>query len=214
MGRWMWIIAGPNGAGKSTFARWLIHEPAFQHLITLNADERTAVLRQTNPAAPQAELNLLAAQQIDAEVAQHIAAGRSFLVETVLSSDKYRDDVLNAKAANFQIGLIYISLYPPALSPLRVGERVLKGGHNVDPVKALDRYKRSHAQLSWFAARADIVLVYDNSAEDGSPERIASREVSGAPLTMHVRGRNPTVERALSRLLARRSAKHPRKQRR
>lgn len=205
----MWLIAGPNGAGKSTFTEHLLQEPAFEGLIPLNADVRTAELRRSEPAATQADLNLRAAQQIDAEVTAHIAAGRSFLVETVLSSGKYRDDVLSAKAAGFKVGLIYISLHPPELSPLRVSERVLKGGHTVEPGRALARYTRSHAQLTWFAAQADIVLVYDNSAEDGSPKRIAAREASGAPVIIEMPGCNPAVDRVLAKLTAHPARKRP-----
>ena len=134
MNRWMWIIAGPNGAGKSTFAgRFLdnLNRRRGQPLVKLNADERTLSLRAQFPDAAQNDLNLRAAIAIDAEVEDHIRAGRSFAVETVLSSPKYRDDVLAAKASGFKFGLIYVSLYPPELSPQRVSERAAKGGHDV-----------------------------------------------------------------------------------
>lgn len=201
---WMWIIAGPNGAGKSTFTIELLKQPGFADLKKLNADELTAQLRARAPAAPLADLNLHAAQQIDAEVARCIASGESFLVETVLSSNKYRDDVLTAKAAGFNVGLIYISLHPPELSPLRVSERVLKGGHNVVPSKAIERYRRSHKQLAWFATRTDSLLIYDNSASDGAPVLIASRDGPDAPLVHRVPGLNPAVDDVLARLRRRR----------
>ena len=128
MAKWMWIVAGPNGAGKSTFANEFLKTLGHNDLEKLNADERTARLRAAFPDAEQDDLNLLAAIEIDREVEACIAAGQSFVVETVLSSPKYRDDVLAAKAAGFTFGLIYISLFPPELSPLRVGERVAKRG--------------------------------------------------------------------------------------
>ena len=195
MAKWMWIIAGPNGAGKSTFANELLASTA-SGLIKLNADERTLALRQANPVAPLRELNLRAAQEIDAEVAGCIDNGRSFLVETVLSSPKYRDDVLAAKANGFKIGLVYVSLHPPELSPERVATRVTKGGHAVDRQTAIDRHARSHVQLRWFAARAAILAVYDNSANDGTPRLIASR-AEGRRLEVHARGINPSVDKAL-----------------
>lgn len=205
MTKWMWIIAGPNGAGKSTLTNELLKQPAFAKLKKLNADEVTARFRARSPAASLADLNLRAAQEIDAKVVRCIAEGDSFLVETVLSSDKYRDDVLAAKAAGFTVGLIYISLHPPELSPLRVSERVLKGGHNVVPSKAIERYHRSHKQLTWFAARADSVLIYDNSASDGSPVLVASRDGPNAALVLHVAGLNPIIEAIVNKLRTRRS---------
>ncbi len=150
MAKWMWIIAGPNGAGKTTFTNKIIAAQG-QDLIKLNADERTLALRAAEPKAPLDVLNLRAAKEIDAELEGNIAAGKSFLVETVLSSDKYRDDVDTAKAAGFKFGMIYVTLHPPELSPARVGIRVTKGGHAVAHDTAIKRYHRSHDQLKWFA---------------------------------------------------------------
>ena len=135
MTKWMWIIAGPNGAGKSTFTNDLLANAS--DLLKLNADERTAALRAADANVPQRDLNLQAAREIDAEVVDCIAKGRSFLVETVLSSDKYRDDVLEAKRQGFKVALVYVSLHPPELSPDRVATRVNKGGHTVDRQTAL-----------------------------------------------------------------------------
>lgn len=195
MAKWMWIIAGPNGAGKSTFANDLLAE-AGDGLVKLNADERTLALRAKHPDAAQRDLNLQAAKEIDAEVADHIANGRSFLVETVLSSPKYRDDVVAAKAAGYSIGLIYVSLYPPELSPERVATRVVKGGHDVDRQTAIARHARSHVELRWFAAAADALWVHDNSTNDAQPVLIASRR-PGQRLQAHARGINPAVDKAL-----------------
>ena len=195
MAKWMWIIAGPNGAGKSTFTNRLLN--AFGPGVTkLNADERTLGLRVAHPTIPIDLLNLRAAQEIDAEVADQIAKGRSFLVETVLSSPKYRDDVDAAKAAAFKIGLLYVSLHPPELSPARVGIRVTKGGHSVAHDIAIKRYHRSHVQLKWFAAKADVLTVFDNSAEDSEPKLIAER-AEGQQLRVHAAGINPAVDKAL-----------------
>lgn len=194
MAKWMWIIAGPNGAGKSTFTNDLLTSaPALKKL---NADERTVALRTAKPSAPLRDLNLQAAREIDAEVAASIAAGESFLVETVLSSDKYRDDVLEARRRGFKVALIYVSLHPPELSPDRVATRVAKGGHDVDRQTAIDRHARSHVQLAWFAARADVLAVYDNSRNDAVPRLVAERS-KGQQLRVHAAGINPAVDTAL-----------------
>jgi predicted ABC-type ATPase len=192
----MWIIAGPNGAGKSSFAGQFLDDLGYPGLTKLNADERTLELRALNPSTAQSTLNLQAAIDIDRQVEDHIRAGRSFVVETVLSSGKYRDDVLAAKKSGFRFGLIYISLYPPELSPLRVAERTAKGGHDVDPARATARHARSHAELCWFAPRADILMVFDNSAPDGSPILIASR-ARRKPLKYPHPGVNPAIDEAL-----------------
>lgn len=211
MAKWIWIIAGPNGAGKSTFTNDLL--ASAPNLKKLNADERTLALRAANPTAPLRDLNLQAAQEIDAEVAASIEAGESFLVETVLSSPKYRDDVRAAKRKGFKISLVYVSLHPPELSPDRVATRVAKGGHAVDRQTAIDRHARSHVQLAWFAARADVLAVYDNSSNDAVPRLIAER-AEGQQLRVHAAGINPAVDKALGldrpvRKIKRRKARDP-----
>jgi predicted ABC-type ATPase len=201
MAEWMWLIAGPNGAGKSSFAGRFLRDLGHRHLITLNADERTLELRKKFADAAQNDLNLRAAIAVDQDVAACIEAGQSFVVETVLSSGKYRDDVLGAKAKGFRFGLIYVSLHPPELSPLRVSERAAKGGHDVDPVTAVARHHRSHAELRWFAPLADLLMVFDNSAPAAAPILLATR-IGTQPLQYLAPGVNPSVDRALRELAA------------
>ncbi len=98
----------------------------------LNADEVTATLRAKDLASDQNTLNLAAAQIVNSRVEESIKNGVDFLVETVLSSGEYRDDLEAAKAAGFRTGRIHVSLHPAELSPKRVKERVQKGGHDVD----------------------------------------------------------------------------------
>jgi len=191
----MWIIAGPNGAGKSTFANKFLRNLGYPKLIKLNADEVTALYRANDAVTPQDELNLRAARFIDSEVVRCIEEGRDFLVETVLSSGKYRDDVETARGAGFRFGLVYVSLYPPELSPARVSERARKGGHDVAHDTAVARYHRSHQELVWFAQRADHLKIFDNSAADGKPVLITSRygqERFFRP------GINPTVDEVMA----------------
>jgi predicted ABC-type ATPase len=195
----MWIVAGPNGAGKSTLTNVFLanlRKQGLPELKKLNADEVTAALRAADPFSVQADLNLAAARDIDTQVVSCIESGTNFLVETVLSSDKYRDDLEHAQAAGFNVGMIYVSLHPPELSPLRVQERVKKGGHDVDPVTAVQRHRRSHAQLAWFAPRVDRLFVYDNSAIGGPPRLIFSK-VEGKTFFYNPAIINDGVARAL-----------------
>ena len=161
--KWLWIIAGPNGAGKTTFTKEFLANLGKKDLIALNADDRTQKLRPKYPDKSLPEINLMAARQIDAEVADCIREGKSFLVETVLSTDKYRDDLLEAKARGFQFAFIYITIKPPELSPARIKVRVRKGGHDVDYDKAIQRWHKSHEQSLWFGEHADMFLLFDNS---------------------------------------------------
>jgi predicted ABC-type ATPase len=196
MTKWMWIIAGPNGAGKTTVATKILKNLGVEGLQKLNADDRTLELRVLYPEKSQNELNLLAAQQIDAEVLANIRAGESFFVETVLSSPKYREAVTEAKKQGYMIGLIYVSLHPPELSPERIKLRVIKGGHDVDEAKAIARYHRSHEQLRWFAKQATTFVALDNSDPTGKPVLIAAK-LAGKALTHNNKDVNPAVDRVI-----------------
>jgi predicted ABC-type ATPase len=197
--KWVWIVGGPNGAGKTTIAKSILARLGHADLPRLNADDRTAELRKARPDAPIGELNLQAANETDAAVDAHIAAGKSFVVETVLSSAKYRERVKNAKARGFKVGLLYVSLWPPELSPRRVRDRVAKGGHDVETARALARHERSHRQLNWFAGEADRLVVLDNSQPAGSPPTlVATKSEQTARLHIHARGINPAVDKALN----------------
>jgi predicted ABC-type ATPase len=194
--RWMWIVAGPNGAGKTSFTRAFLINLGSRDLVALNADDRTQAIRPHFPEKALEEVNLMAAQQIDAEVLACIRADRTFLVETVLSSDKYRDDVLEARSRGFRIGLIYISLNPPALSPARVNVRVRKGGHDVAYEKAIQRHGRSHEQAVWFALHADTFVAFDNSSRQRTPILVATK-FPGRTLVHENPGVNPSLDAVL-----------------
>ena len=190
---WMWIVGGPNGAGKTSFRREFLDNLGQNDLVNLNADDRTQELLPRFPDRTLPEVNLMAARQIDAEVAACIRSNRSFLVETVLSSNKYRDDVLEARSRGFRIGLVYISLHPPELSPARVSVRVQKGGHDVDPEKAIKRHRSSHEQAVWFARLADTIIAFDNSGWDRMPVLVAAKR-AGAPMVHKNAGVNPSLD--------------------
>jgi predicted ABC-type ATPase len=108
-----------------------------------------------------------------------------------------------AKAKGFRIELIYVSLHPPELAPRRVSERVLLGGHDVDPATAVRRYHPSHEQLRWFAPRADFLMIFDNSDNQprATPTLLASR-FPDRPLRHIQRGVNPAVDQALDAIAA------------
>jgi len=92
---------------------------------------------------------------------------RSLLVETVLSSDKFRARVTAALAGGFRFGLVSVTLRAAALNVARVADRAVEGGHDVPTDRVLARRVRSHAAFAWFAARAHWGLLIDNT---GGPD--------------------------------------------
>ncbi len=175
------IVAGPNGAGKTTIAHLgpggILREFfGNQPVLRLNADDLARRLEAAG-ARPSDETNLFAARETDAALARAIDERRSVVVETVLSSDKYRPLLNAARAASFIVVLVYVCLRSPTLSRQRVRQRVAKGGHGVPDDRIAPRWARSLDNLEWFGLRADAVFVYDNSGR--TPVTLFSRSEHG-----------------------------------
>ena len=170
------IVAGPNGSGKST----LVRTGALSHLfdvpaISINADDIARMFAAGGQ--PSGEQSLYAAQVSDALLDDQIEAGRPVIIETVLSSDKYKNRVLTARAAGFKVVLVYVSVRLPEINVARVANRLILGGHDVPSDRILARRSRSHERFAWFANEADQVFVFDNST--ASPTIAAFKDGSG-----------------------------------
>lgn len=159
---WLVIVAGPNGSGKTTLVRAGVVSAVLPGPATsINADDIARAL--AGDARPTPEQSLHAAQRADALLDAEIEAGRSVVVETVLSSDKLRRRVAAAKAGGYEVALIYVTVRDGALNLLRVAQRRAQGGHDVPAERVLARRTRSHDAFAWFARQADLVLVFDNT---------------------------------------------------
>lgn len=176
----MWLVAGPNGSGKST----VVGSPRIKSLVNpdaefINADDIAADLARQAGTSVTLEISIQAATASDAAVDACIDAGRSFLVETVLSSDKCKARVLRARKAGFTVVLLFVTTESPEKSVTRVAERVAKGGHDVPPPKIRKRWFKSIANLPWFALRADAGFIFVNSRVIGNPTLVAYRDNNG-----------------------------------
>lgn len=192
---WLWIIAGINGAGKTTLTR---HAPVRALLgggPVLNPDDLTDELVATDPSLPRNRANLEAARRTEAAVRTAIGQGRGIVVETVLSSDKYKPLIAFARERGFRIGLIYIALPSVELAIARVRTRVTAGGHDVPEDRIRSRWNRSLRNLGWFAGRADRLLVFSNHAPDHPPVLVA--DGTGGKVTVHAPDLLPEVTAVL-----------------
>lgn len=191
---WFWLVAGPNGSGKSTLVEAGILRAVCPDLQkTLNADVLTARILQEN--VNEAHANLRAAREIDAAVAASIEEGVDFGVETVLSSDKYVDDIERAIALGYQIGIIYVCLASPHYSIGRVALRHAQGGHDVPTDRIVERWFRSITMLGRLIPVTDQLMVFDNS--DDEPVLIAERPSRIAPIHLLHPGRIPEIDAVL-----------------
>jgi predicted ABC-type ATPase len=125
------------------------------------------------------EALLRAAQEAsDAAVDDAIRARQDVMVETVLSSRKFEATVLGALGAGYEFGFAYVTVRSAELNVQRVALRVEEGGHDVPEDRIRSRRERSREAVTWFASRAAVGLVIDNSGV--SPVVLAEKRRGGA----------------------------------
>lgn len=151
------LLAGPNGAGKSSYVHDVL-TPA-TGLPFINADEIAA---QRWPAA-QAEHAYEAARLAEVQRRDRIAAGESFISETVFSHPSKVQLVLDAAGAGYLVHL-HVIIVPVELTVQRVRERVRRGGYTVPEKKIRDRYARLWDHVAAAIRIADVAEILDNSS--------------------------------------------------
>ena len=183
-----WLIAGPNGAGKTT----VVQSDPFHGLLPpvhrLNADEQTLrqLRRRGYPGFHDVPGEVLfeefseASEAVFREVTDKLGHGEAVCVETVLSTSKYQPVVERTLALGGYFALVYVTVRSPDISIARVAQRVRQGGHDVPTDKVRARWHRSLEFLPWFAARASVTWVFDNSDSDPeNPPRLIAQGIDG-----------------------------------
>jgi predicted ABC-type ATPase len=164
--RQLQLVVGPNGSGKTTFVTRFLG-PGLPGFVYVNPDE---IAKARWPDDPDA--HAYDAAQVAAETRDHlIAAGRSFIAETVFSHPSKLDLIRTAQTAGYQV-VLHVMLVPKELAVARVAYRVQAGGHDVPEHKIRERYDRLWRLVSEAIAKADRSAVYDNSKRTG-PAKVA-----------------------------------------
>ncbi len=166
------LLAGPNGAGKSSYVHDVLG-PATR-LPFVNADEIAA---ERWPDG-QVEHAYEAARIAEAQRRRKIAAGESFISETVFSHPSKVGLVADAVDAGYLVRL-HVVVVPVELTVQRVLERVRRGGHSVPEQKIRDRYERLWGHVGEAIRIADATEVLDNSRA-GDPFRLCASFEHGA----------------------------------
>ena len=89
-----------------------------------------------------------------------------FSFETVMSHPSKLDFIKRAKESGYKVYLYFVALPDPELNLLRVKSRVMAGGHDVDPQKVVDRYKRTMDLLAEAVRMVDNAYFFDNSSSE------------------------------------------------
>jgi predicted ABC-type ATPase len=178
---WFVLVAGINGAGKSTFAQndatlRVLLEAQGPEIEIINPDLITQEIRHFDPRLPLEEANVRAADECARRVRDLVKrADRSFVIETVLSTDKYKPIVRAALRKGFQVLFVYVVLGSVEEAIARVAARVAHDGHDVPVSKIRKRWPRSLENLPWFWQHATRALVYFNGSSVREPVLMAER---------------------------------------
>lgn len=166
------LLAGSNGAGKSTLAELVLIPRT--HLPFVNADliaEQLWPGDRVEQARRAAEVSKRAAHERE----RLIAAGASFITETVFSHPSKLDLIRRAQAGGYTVAL-HVVMVPEGLAVERVSDRVAVGGHTVPEAKVRERFRRLWQLVAQARTMADRADFYDNSRLDRPFRRVAVYE--------------------------------------
>lgn len=164
------LIAGPNGSGKSTIAAQLTK--LGQLGVFVNADViAESLAKRKGEMRPTNETQWQAAQAAEEMRWTLVSQRISLVTETVMSDrDRWVGFINEAKAQGYRTTLYFITTRDPLINVARVADRVLAGGHAVDPRKIVARFHRVMNQvLPIVLELIDEAILFDNSdAETGA----------------------------------------------
>ena len=169
------LLAGPNGAGKSTLYRALVRDEHISAELTfVNAD---IYERDHLPHIADGEERSSAARHwAEAQRKEKLAAGESFVSETVFSHESKLVLIEDAIKQGYVVVLYVVALDDPQRLLGRVQRRVREGGHDVPHDRILARYPRTLANLSKAVELATVAYLYEaRDQEDGGPYMVAMR---------------------------------------
>ncbi len=152
------VLGGANGSGKSTIFDQLDTAGEF-----VNAD---LIARQIAPATPEAA-SFRAGKLALGRLNRLIHEKQDFVYETTLASHQAIRLMEAARAADYNVGLIFVILRHPDLNLRRVDERVRQGGHSIPREIIRRRYEGGFANLPRAVTLAHHTTVYDNSESSG-----------------------------------------------
>lgn len=159
----LFLIAGPNGAGKSTFYDTVLAARTLAPFI--NAD----IIQRDELGDPSPEASYRAAEIAGERRRDHIAAGRSFVMETVFSHPSKLTLLQDAREAGFRLIVFHLALDSADLAVARVQARAQEGGHPVPEHKIRERFARNGPLIREAALLADRAMIFDASALNERP---------------------------------------------
>ena len=171
------LIAGPNGAGKTTFAEeFLPREADCPEFV--NADLIAAGL---SPFRPD-EVAFAAGRLMLRRIRELVEAGKSFALETTLSTRTYLRLIPHWQRSGYLVKLCFLKLPDADFAVRRVRQRVALGGHAIPEPTIRRRFDRGWENLqNGYREAVDEWAIYDASR---TPPRLIETGDNRPPHTL------------------------------
>lgn len=150
--KYAYFILGVNGAGKSSLRdNQLNIEP---DTTIIDADQFEVVFGLNSMSAGKKAISIFR---------DCLNTGRNFLFEGTLSDKAMLKRIITAKNYGYIVKAYFVGLSNCDLHKARVSERVINGGHYIDPNDIERRYKRSLNNIPFLFNVVDQLKIMDNS---------------------------------------------------
>lgn len=160
------VISGPNGAGKSTHIQTML-PAAFQGIVSFDRDNTRVEFEQKLIAEGVStdELFYKATAKMESKLVEAmksaIRQNNHFVLETPLSHPDYWAYIDMFTKAGYQIQLNYLCLDKVSDCIARVGQRVIEGGHYVEPKTIKGVYERNLEYIDEYNSTFKVIELYD-----------------------------------------------------
>lgn len=176
------VVAGPNGSGKTSTTEKLLANEWAADSVYINPDN--IALEQFGDWNSQ-DAVLKAAKEATRLRYQCLEEQKSFVFETVFSSEEKLEFLRKAHSSGFFIRFFYVCTENPEINVLRIAQRYLNGGHEVPISKIFSRYYKSLLLAAQAIPFVDRAYIYDNSRDNELP-RLLYRTSEGKLVKQYV----------------------------
>lgn len=166
------VLAGSNGAGKTTFAQYNL-QSFIEAGTFLNADEMARTVRPDDVEA----VAIRAAREMLEARRRLLERSVSFCVETTLATRTLLNFIKEANDAGYVSRLLFLFTPYPQLNEMRVKQRVMAGGHNIETDTIRRRHARGLQLLADYWDACTEAIVFD--ARTRQPSEILRKDASG-----------------------------------
>lgn len=165
----MIVIAGPNGSGKTSLTQKLLLHQWVDDCIYINPDN---IAQEKYGDWNSLDAVMQAAKFSEKLREECLLNRKSFVFETVFSSNEKVEFVKKVKEAGYFIRFFFVSTSSPIINSSRIARRVIGGGHDVPISKIISRYSKAINNCAIISTIVDRAYIYDNSVDFEDPKLI------------------------------------------